>query len=90
MDKDHPFLPELVELYDSVDMAMMSAERGDDCKLHAWLEEIRDEADKLVTPRARPTRRTRNLSCLERRVRRPSVYMAHRLVADLATPNDRA
>jgi hypothetical protein len=49
MGKDHPLLPELVELYDSVDMAMMSAERGDDCKLHAWLEEIRDEVDKLVT-----------------------------------------
>ena len=31
-----------------VDMAMMSAERGDDSELHAWLEEIQSEASKLV------------------------------------------
>lgn len=48
MDKNHPLLPELVALSDSVDMAMMWAERGDDCSLHAWLEEIQDEASKLV------------------------------------------
>ena len=48
MGKDHRLLLELVELVDSVDMALMSAERGDDGKLHAWLEEIEDEASKLV------------------------------------------
>jgi hypothetical protein len=29
-------------------MAMLSAERGDDAKLNAWLEEIEDEAGKLA------------------------------------------
>ena len=48
MAKDHPLLMELVELADSVDMAMLSAERGDDAKLNAWLEEIEDEAGKLA------------------------------------------
>jgi hypothetical protein len=48
MGKDHRLLLELVELADSVDMALMSAERGDDGKLHTWLGEIEDKASKLV------------------------------------------
>ena len=48
MEKDHPLLNDLVELADSVDMATMAAERGNDSALHAWLEEIRDDAAKLA------------------------------------------
>jgi hypothetical protein len=46
--KDYPLLSELVELADSIDMATRAAERGDDAALHAWLEEIRDDAAKLA------------------------------------------
>ena len=46
--KDHPLLSELVDLADSIDMATMAAERGNDAALHAWLEEIRDDAAKLA------------------------------------------
>jgi hypothetical protein len=48
MGKDHPLLSELVDLADSIDMATMAAERGNDAALHAWLEEIRDDAAKLA------------------------------------------
>jgi hypothetical protein len=48
MGKDHPLLGELVDLADSIDMATMAAERGNDAALHAWLEEIRDDAAKLA------------------------------------------
>jgi hypothetical protein len=48
MPKDHPLLNDLVELADSIDMATMAAERGNDSALHAWLEEIRDDAAKLA------------------------------------------
>jgi hypothetical protein len=48
MPKDHPLLNDLIELADSIDMATMVAERGNDPALHAWLEEIRDEAAKLA------------------------------------------
>ena len=48
MPKDHPLLNDLVELADSIDMATMAAERGHDSALHAWLEEIRDDAAKLA------------------------------------------
>ena len=46
--KDHPLLSELVELADSIDMATMATERGNDAALHAWLVEIRDDAAKLA------------------------------------------
>ena len=45
---NHPLLGELVGLADSVDMTTMAAERGNDEALHAWLEEIRDDAAKLA------------------------------------------
>jgi hypothetical protein len=48
MDKDHPLLNDLVGLADSVDMATLAAERGNDAALNAWLEEIRDDAAKLA------------------------------------------
>jgi hypothetical protein len=48
MAKDHPLLGELVDLADSIDMATMAAERGNDVALHAWLAEIRDDAAKLA------------------------------------------
>jgi hypothetical protein len=48
MPQDHPLLNDLVELADSIDMATMVAERGNDAALHAWLEEIRDDAAKLA------------------------------------------
>lgn len=48
MAKDHPLLNDLVELADSVDMATLAAERGNDAALNAWLEEIRDDAAKLA------------------------------------------
>jgi hypothetical protein len=35
-------------LADSIDMATMAAERGNNAALHAWLEEIRDDAAKLA------------------------------------------
>ena len=48
MDKNHPLLNDLVDLADSVDMATLAAERGNDAALKAWLEEIRDDAAKLA------------------------------------------
>jgi hypothetical protein len=48
MDKLHPLLSKLVDLADSVDMATMMAERGNNGALHAWLEEIRDDAADLA------------------------------------------
>lgn len=48
MNKDHPLLNDLVELADSVDMATLAAERGNDAAPNAWLEEIRDDAAKLA------------------------------------------
>jgi hypothetical protein len=48
MGKNHPLLSELVDLADSIDMATMAAERGNAAALHAWLEEIRDDAAKLA------------------------------------------
>jgi hypothetical protein len=38
----------LIELADSIDMATMVAERGNDSALHAWVDEIRDDAAKLA------------------------------------------
>ena len=38
----------LIELADSIDMATMAAERGHYDALHAWLEEIRDDAACLA------------------------------------------
>ena len=48
MEKDHPLLSELGGLADSIDMATMTAERGNDAALHVWLAEIRDDAAKLA------------------------------------------
>lgn len=48
MDKDHRLPNDLVGLADSADMATLAAERGNDAALNTWLEEIRDDAAKLV------------------------------------------
>ncbi|HEX6609711.1 MAG TPA: hypothetical protein VF051_02935 [Hyphomicrobiaceae bacterium] len=48
MSQSHSLLRKLVELADSIDMATMAAERGHFVALHAWLEEIRDDAACLA------------------------------------------
>jgi hypothetical protein len=48
MGQSHSLMRRLVELADSIDMATMAAERGHFVALHAWLEEIRDDAACLA------------------------------------------
>jgi hypothetical protein len=48
MSQSHCLMRKLVELADSIDMATMAAERGHFVALHAWLEEIRDDAACLA------------------------------------------
>jgi hypothetical protein len=48
MSQSHCLMRKLVELADSIDMATMAAERGHYDALHAWLEEIRDDAACLA------------------------------------------
>ncbi len=48
MSQSHSLMRKLVELADSIDMATMAAERGHFVALHAWLEEIRDDAACLA------------------------------------------
>jgi hypothetical protein len=46
-------LKDLIELADDVDLAILSAERGDNLALEARLEEIRDHSIALVAKLAK-------------------------------------
>ena len=71
MSQSHCLMRKLVELADSIDMATMAAERGHLSALHAWLEEIRDDAACLADAtrdghmEAEPERKTCTSVCLK-------------------------